>query len=235
MPPWNGPSTKADAIRKIRRPSPSASPRRNSPRERSPATWNCTSNKAAPLEKSGTPIGVVVEGIRSNRFVTTVEVTGSPINGGHHTHGRERAGRTGRRFVPHRRGQRNRGAAQPGRQVGTVGQAQRQSERAEHRARAPSSSSWNCADLLSGKKRSKASPNRSATRGRNQIATQTRTRIEMRGPRPPPRMRRWATPDVQRSIEAARPGSSALPTWRDFPSGAGHDAQMMSLLGSHGP
>jgi N-carbamoyl-L-amino-acid hydrolase len=41
-----------------------------------------------------------------------------------------------------------------------------------------------------------------------------------------------ATPDVQKSIEAAA-GKLGLKTAR-LPSGAGHDAQMMSLLGPMG-
>jgi N-carbamoyl-L-amino-acid hydrolase len=83
---------------------------------------------------------------------------------------------------------------------------------------------WNCAISRRRKIARLAEKLRTRTR---EIAAKTRTEIDMRAAAH--HEEALATPEVQKSIEAAC-GRLGLKSQR-LPSGAGHDAQMMALLG----
>jgi len=217
---WNG-MKKADAIRKI-----GGVPERIAEAKRGPGTFACYLElhieQGGTLERAGIPIGVVEGIVAIDRY--DVEVRGF-------------ANHAGTTPMPERRDALVAASmlaiavndvvrAEPGRQVGTVGQM---------------NVSPNVPNIVPGTvrmvvelrdldaKKIAAIGERLQARAR-EIAAKTGTEILMR-----PAAHHdaaLANPEVQRSIEAAC-AKLGLKSQR-LPSGAGHDAQMMALLGPMG-
>jgi beta-ureidopropionase / N-carbamoyl-L-amino-acid hydrolase len=217
---WNG-VKKADAIRKI-----GGNPDRIAEGKRPPGSFACYLElhieQGGTLERAGIPIGVVEGIVAIDRY--DVEVRGF-------------ANHAGTTPMPERQDALVAASlltvavneivrAEPGKQVGTVGQL---------------NVSPNVPNIVPGTVRMVVelrdlSAKKIASLGEKiqarakAIATQTRTEVVMR-----PAAHHdaaLANPDVQKSIEAAC-GRLGLKSQR-LPSGAGHDAQMMALLGPMG-
>ncbi len=217
---WNG-VKKSDALRKI-----GGDPDHIAAARRAPGSFACYLElhieQGGTLEKSGTPIGVVEGIVGIDRY--EVEIRGF-------------ANHAGTTPMPDRRDALVAAShltvavddtirAEPGRQVGTVGQL---------------NVSPNVPNIVPGsvkmviELRDLSAPKIARLGAKIQarareIAAQTRTEIDVRlAAHHPPAL---ATPAVQQSIETVCT-KLALKTQR-LPSGAGHDAQMMSLLGPMG-
>jgi len=217
---WNG-VKKADAIRKV-----GGRPERISEARRARGSFHCYLElhieQGGTLDRDGIPIGVVEGIVAIDRY--DVEIRGF-------------ANHAGTTPMPERRDALVAAAyltvavneivrREPGRQVGTVGQI-------EVRPNAPNvvpglvQLTVELRDLSAAKIVELAGLIRARAA---EIARQTGTEIAMRQiAHHDPAL---ATPEVQASIEAAcaRLGLRS----RRMPSGAGHDAQMMSLLGPMG-
>ncbi|HXA52402.1 MAG TPA: Zn-dependent hydrolase [Candidatus Acidoferrum sp.] len=217
---WNG-ITKADAIRKI-----GGHPERIAEAQLAKGAFACYLElhieQGGTLEKSGTPIGVVEGIVAIDRY--DVEVTGFANHAGTTPMPERQDALVAASYLTVAVNEIVRGT--PGRQVGTVGQL----NVSPNVPNIVPGSVKLVVELrdLSGKK-IEGLAEQIRTRAQ-QIATQTRTKVDMRAAAHHDAA--LATPDVQKSIEAAA-GKLGLATAR-LPSGAGHDAQMMSLLGPMG-
>jgi beta-ureidopropionase / N-carbamoyl-L-amino-acid hydrolase len=217
---WNG-MTLADAIRKL-----GGAPERIETARRAPGSFACYLElhieQGGTLEQERIPIGVVEGIVAIDRY--DVEIRGFANHAGTTpmpirqdallaaSHVTIAVNEIVRRL--------------PGKQVGTVGQLN-VSPNVPNIVPGSVKMVVELRDLSGAKIAGLAEQLRSRVQ---EIAKQTQTLIEMRAAAHHDEA--LATPDVQRSIEAAA-SKLGLATAR-LPSGAGHDAQMMSLLGPMG-
>jgi N-carbamoyl-L-amino-acid hydrolase len=217
---WNG-MKKADAIRKI-----GGNPERIAEARRAPGSFACYLElhieQGGTLERAGIPIGVVEGIVAIDRY--DVEIRGFANHAGTTPMPDRQDALVAASMLTLAVNDTVRG--EPGRQVGTVGQL---------------NVSPNVPNIVPGSVRMVVelrdlSTKKVAMLGERirlrarEIAAQTRTEIDMK--LAAHHDAALATPDVQKSIEAAC-GKLGLKSQR-LPSGAGHDAQMMALLGPMG-
>ena len=217
---WNG-VKKADAIRKI-----GGNPDRIGEARLKPGSFHCYLElhieQGGTLDQAAVPIGVVEGIVAIDRY--DVEIRGF-------------ANHAGTTPMPERRDAllaasrlvvavNETARREPGRQVGTVGQLSL-SPNAPNIVPGLVRMTIELRDLSSAKIARLADQIRAAT---HEISEQTGTEIAMRPAAHHPEA--LADPQVQKSIEAscAKLGLAS----RRLPSGAGHDAQMMALLGPMG-
>lgn len=217
---WNG-VKKADAIRKI-----GGDPDRIGEARRPTGSFHCYLElhieQGGTLDAAGIPIGVVEGIVAIDRY--DVEIRGFANHAGTTPMPERRDALLAAAYLTVavneivRRG--------PGRQVGTVGQLF-VSPNAPNVVPGLVRHTIELRDLSSAKIARLAGEIRARAQ---EIAVQTRTEIDIRPIAHHPEA--LATPEVQASIEAAcaRLGIAS----RRLPSGAGHDAQMMALLGPMG-
>lgn len=217
---WNG-MKKSDALRKI-----GGDPAKlESARLRSGA-FHCYLElhieQGGSLEEAGIPIGVVDGIVGIDRY--DVEIRGFANHAGTTAMANRRDALVAASHLTLAVDEIVR--REPGRQVGTVGQLN-VTPNAPNVVPGLVKLTVELRDLDSAKVARLAGQVRERAR---QIAAQTRTEIEMRpASHHEPAL---ATPEVQKAIEAAA-AKLGLST-RHLPSGAGHDAQMMSTLGPMG-
>jgi N-carbamoyl-L-amino-acid hydrolase len=202
---WNG-VKKSDALRKI-----GGNPERIADAVIKPGTYHCYLElhieQGGTLHRAGIPIGVVEGIVAIDRY--DAEIRGF-------------ANHAGTTPMPVNETVRR----EPGRQVGTVGQIS-VTPNAPNVVPGRVVQTIELRDLSAEKIKKLADEIQARAR---EIAKQTRTEIDIRPvAHHDPAL---ATPAVQSSIEAAA-AQLGLAT-RRLPSGAGHDAQMMSLLGPMG-
>lgn len=217
---WNG-MKKSDAIRKI-----GGVPERIAEAKRAPGSFACYLElhieQGGTLEKSGTDIGVVEGIVAIDRY--DVEIRGFANHAGTTPMAERHDALVAASHLTIAVDELVR--AEPGAQVGTVGQL-------NVTPNVPNIVPGTVRLVvefrdLSSKKIARLAEKLGSRTG--EIAARTHTEIDMRAAAH--HEEALATPEVQRSIEAVC-GKLGLKS-RRLPSGAGHDAQMMSLLGPMG-
>jgi N-carbamoyl-L-amino-acid hydrolase len=217
---WNG-VMKSDAIRKI-----GGAPERIAEARRAPGSFACYLElhieQGGTLDKAGVPIGVVEGIVAIDRY--DVEIRGFANHAGTTPMAERQDALVAASLLTLAVNDTVRG--EPGRQVGTVGQLA-VSPNVPNIVPGSVRMVVEMRDLSAAKIAALGAKLESRAR---EIAAQTRTEIQMR--RAAHHDAALGAPQVQQSIEAAC-GKLGLKSQR-LPSGAGHDAQMMAVLGPMG-